>query len=153
MYFPDYIPKNLFYPEYCLKYQQSGFISAYNIIFKDGSVILRAQKKETDKEPATWISITSQLKCEKLLLPAVDIPDLLSEEEYWKKRKDNLKAAARGRRKDDKLMNNKRKERTSGDVLGSQAPPPKLPHTVAAGSDVTSDISGGNEASMEDDDL
>ena len=73
--------------DYCLKryghhFKTTKLISAYNILFLNGDLDMRVQMAGSKE----WTSVTTQMNNKKL--PAVKIPDLLSENDFWDKKKE-----------------------------------------------------------------
>ena len=117
MYFNDFVPRHLSYTDYCLKryghyFKTNKLVSAYNILFRNGDLIMRVQLVGSKE----WTSFTTQMNNKKL--PAVKIPDLLSETEFWDKKNET-----RGRVPAKTGSHKRPRSEDSGKTGGGSGPP------------------------------
>ena len=107
--------------KYGYNHKNKENISAYQIMYKSGSLILRVQLKSSNE----WLNVDSSLSCKKL--PPLTISDLQSEDEFWKAKKS--RSEARGRTSDIPRSKRPRSEdsRKTGDSASAGLQPaPKL---------------------------
>ena len=91
IFFHDYIPASLAYEEYCLKkyaycYKKEGLIKAYYLTYRDfnSALMLRVLKTVKGGEDK-WLQLTNH-SIDKWQLPPLDVPDLLTEDQFWQQK-------------------------------------------------------------------